>query len=571
MNTKTVLLTLAMSLAAGGVVRGAGASNHADVLKLLPADMPLVISIRSLADLDKSVAAIGKRLDPDSAPSSISEGITGELKIAEWVDFSKPIGLGQSGIGGSPDLYCVAIPDFVKKVKAMDRASETDGVWTIAPEEGQPGRQALYAILKGDYVLAATNKALVQRAAKAERTMADELKDRTGVFRDRNVFVHIDMKPLRDQTLSGLASASQMLPMVGMMLGPQAGGVDPATITKMLTVLVNTTTEFAEQVSYIDLAVDVSGTSIDATIATGYIDGPIKSYLASQTAATMPFLTEIPDQPYVVAMGVHLPGDKSPFLDYVFDEMTKAMTAPSPGADAGGEGEGKDGANEALIAAMEINKKLYGGITGTNFLLTFSDEGMLELGDVIAKDPPKTIGLLKEVMGVADSLLSHLGMSGMSYKATGSTKVGGVDVEGYSLTLDENDPATAKLASMYGKNSKMAFGVDKGRVRFCLGRDKDFQNYFGSKIGSPLSDSPHVKQVLAALPAKRNAVLVIDAARAFSSFGAMAGMPAGGPVPPGPAIGISVSMSQEPARVDIHVPVAAIERIVKAASPAEPM
>ena len=41
--------------------------------------------------------------------------------------------------------------------------------------------------------------------------------------------------------------------------------------------------------------------------------------------------------------------------------------------------------------------------------------------------------------------------------------------------------------------------------------------------------------------------------------------------PPGPPVAVSVSLSGEPARVDINVPFKAIERMVKAFSPQQPM
>jgi hypothetical protein len=42
-------------------------------------------------------------------------------------------------------------------------------------------------------------------------------------------------------------------------------------------------------------------------------------------------------------------------------------------------------------------------------------------------------------------------------------------------------------------------------------------------------------------------------------------------VPPGPPIGVSASLSGEPARLDIHVPIRSIERIKQAFAPNEPM
>ena len=64
---------------------------------------------------------------------------------------------------------------------------------------------------------------------------------------------------------------------------------------------------------------------------------------------------------------------------------------------------------------------------------------------------------------------------------------------------------------------------------------------------------------------------IIDPVGLLPMIGPMMGMPKTEPMPPGPPVAISVSLSGEPARVDINVPFKAIERMVKAFSPQQPM
>ncbi|MCH8966621.1 MAG: hypothetical protein IID43_03000, partial [Planctomycetes bacterium] len=326
------------------------------VLQMMPADLPVTFVVADMEALNKSFIALTKRLDPDSKESGPLAQIRKELKISRWIDelidFSKPMAMAQEKLGGDPSLVCLCVPGFVKAMKERSGASEHDGVWELTtgsdPEGGQKG-QTLYAFVKGDYVIAADTKAALERVRTLERSLADELKDRMETYGGRNILIHINIEPMRDKALAGIAQGAQMAPMIAMMAAAQ-GGVNPMFMTNMINGVFDASTKFVEQIAYVDISADISAKAIDATIATGYKPGSIKSYLAKQKPATMDFLTEIEDQPYFAAVGFHVPGDKSPFFDYVLDKLIGAVaTAPA----SGGSGVGADGAGTEGKSATE--------------------------------------------------------------------------------------------------------------------------------------------------------------------------------------------------------------------------
>jgi hypothetical protein len=321
-----------------------------------------------------------------------------------------------------------------------------------------------------------------------------------------------------------------------------------------------------EQIAYVDVALTVDGKSIDATVITGYKEGPIKTYLTKQKPASIPFLTEIEEQPYFVAMGYHAPGDSSPFIDYIVKTVIDAIPADTAGATDPGT-QGQD--TRALIEAFQTAGEFYRRVEGLNAVIAMSPDGMKEVGDLIGKDHAGIIDLAKQAMADDNPMMQQFG--GAKMESLGTTKIGDVAVEQFSLTFDPASPMAAQAAAMYGQNARYALGVVNRRVRFCLGKDDDIKRAFRGKVSSPLAASPFVKEAMAALPSKRNAVILLDLASAIGSFAAMAGMPAmAGPVSPGPPIAISVSLAGEPARLDIHVPARAIERVKQAVAPKAP-
>jgi len=559
----------------------AGVADVEAVLRLMPADSPVSVVVVDFEKLDKTLAAVVKSIKSDAESPHILADIKKDLGIADWIDFSKPVGMAQPSLdgGGQSTLWAV-VPGFAEKVKTVADAKEEDGVWHLTFES----KSDVFAKAKGGYVIASESKEGLAFATKEGKNLADELKTRMDLLANRDALVHLNFDPIRPMALGGIAQGAQMAPMLGMMLGQQ-GGADPMAMTSALTGLFDGIKKFVEQVNYIDLSIGVTETAGNLTIATGYKDGEIKSYLAKQKPASAAPMSEIEDQPYFVAMACHFPGGESPFMDYVFEKMMAASQSPAagapgaPGATAPGATGGSPasannpaaaaGLNDAAKEALQLSRDLYRKVEGWNSVIAMTSSGMKVSGDYLGGDTQGILDLSKKTMAKVNPLTKSFN-GGASYESLGSKKIGDASVDQFAVKFDTTNPAAAQAAQMMGENTRFSVGVARGRVRYCMGSDEDAGRVFSGKVEKSLASNKVVAEAIATLPAKRNAVLLIDPAGLLPLIGPMMGMPKVEPMPPGPPVAISVSISGEPARVDINIPFKAIERVVRALSPQPP-
>ena len=560
----------------------AGAADVDAVLKLMPADSPVSVVVVDFEKLDKTLAAVVKSIKSDAESPQILADIKRDVGIADWIDFSKPVGMAVPSLsGGNQSTLWAVVPCFAEKVKTLPDAKEGDGVWHLTFES----KSDVFAKAKGGYVIASESKEGLAFATKDGKNLADELKTRMDLLTNRDALVHLNFDPLRPMALGGIAQGAQMAPMFGMMLGQQ-GGADPMAMTSALTGLFDGVKKFVEQINYLDLAIGVTETAGNLTIATGYKDGDIKSYLAKQKPASVAPMTEIEDQPYFVTMACHFPGGESPFMDYVFEKMMAASQSPAagapgaPGATAPGATGGSPasannpaataGLNDAAKEALQISRDLYRKVEGWNSVVAMTSSGMKVSGDYLGGDTQSILDLSKKTMAKVNPLTKSFN-GGASYESLGSKKIGDASVDQFAVKFDTTNPAAAQAAQMMGENTRFSVGVAGGRVRYCMGSDEDAGRVFAGKVEKSLASNKVVADAMATLPAKRNAVLLIDPAGLLPLIGPMMGMPKVEPMPPGPPLAISVSIAGEPARVDINIPFKAIERVVRALSPQQPM
>ncbi len=533
------------------------ASAGDDVLTLLramPADFPMAIVVPNFEKTDKSITAVQNRLKPENTDPGMLADLKSELKIGEWIDFSKPVGLAKPNVGGDEWMVVWArIPDFANKVKTVTNAVEKEGVWELPFEEGN----SFFATVKGEYVVASDSSDFLATATKPGRSLADELKSRMYLFEKRDVLVHINMEPLRPTVLGGVAQFSQMAPMLVMMAGQQSG--DPATMTALLGTVSDVAERLVEQLAGLDLTIGVTDEAIDVTVATIYADGAVKSYLAKQKPAGVPLLADIEEQPYVVAMGYHVPGETAPFFDYLIDALKSAMKKAQPAAGATPAPEGQA---DNLDSALRVAREFYHAFEGQNMVVAMSPGNMRMTGDYVTKDPKAFMGLFKSLLST-NPLMQQFS-PGTTYEALGTESIGDVAVEQFALKFDTTNPSGATAAQMYGENARFGVGVVKDRVRFCMGSKEQMERVFSGKVEKPFTSGRYVKDALATMPAKRNVIGLVDLAGVLPMVGPMLGMPQTGTIPPGPPAAISVSFAGEPARLDIHVPIRAIERLIQA-------
>lgn len=553
----------------------AGAADVEPLLKLMPADSTISAVIVDFEKLDKTIGAVVKSIEPDAPSPDILSDLKRELGIADWIDFSKPVGLAQPSLpSDNQSILWVVVPGFAEKVKTVATAKEEDGVWHLTFE----GKSDVYAKAKGGYVIASESNVGLAFASKEGKSLADELKSRMDLFANRDVFIHLNFDGIRSMALGGIAQGAQMAPMFGMMLGQQ-GGTDPMAMTSFLSGAFDGAKSFVEQLAYLDITVGLTETAGNLTLATGYKDGAIKSYLAKQKPASVAPMTDIEDQPYFLAMGCHFPGGESPFLDYFFDKMTAASTPPPGATPPDPTGATPPAANNPAATAppsddakeaVRITRDLYRKVEGWNSVVAMTPSGMKVIGDYVGGDTQGILDLSKKSMSKMSSLAKMFN-GGATYEALEARKIGDASVSQFALKFDTTNPAAAQTAQMMGEDARYSVGVAGGRVRYCTGSDQDAQRVFAGKVEKPLAANKAVADAVATLPAKRNAVVLIDPVGILPMIGPMMGMPKVEPMPPGPPVAISVSLSGEPARVDINVPFKAIQRMVQAMSPKEPM
>lgn len=558
----SVLLTTLAVLASAAPRAVAGPVE--DLLAVIPGDAPFCIVVADFEKFDKSIATLVKTINPDAPSPGILESMKSDLPIAKWIDFTKPVGMVQANVlgPGEPLLFAV-VPGFAEKVKTVADAKEENGVWTI-PMDGQD----VFAKVKGGYVMASPSADGLAIGTKEGKSLADELKARGDLLKNRDLFLHLNFDPIRPMAAMGLMQASQLAPMLAMQTGAQ--GADAESMTAAVNGGIEGIKSFVDQVSYLEISAGLSDNDANVTIAAGFKDGAIHDYLGKQKPASAPFLTEVEDQPYLAAMGCHVPGSESPFFDFFFDKISTALTAaPAAAAAVGGTPPADTTQADAAKAAIQVSRDLYHKVEGWNFVVAFTPAGMKVSGDYLGADAPAIAELAKKSVASSNSMMK--GMSGgASYESLGKSKLADTEVEQFALKIDTYSPSGAQAAMMLGQNSRFAVGITGGKVRYFMGAEGDAAKAFAVKTEKPLAANKVVADAVAALPAKKNALILIDPAGILPLVGPMMGMPKTDPLPPGPPVGISVSISGEPARFDLHLPYKAITRIMEAFKPAAP-
>ena len=572
MNLRTIFPAMALALALVIPIPAArgGTEDLEGLLRHVPAELPIAIVVVDFEKLDKSIASLVKQIDPQASYNGALAEIKEDLGIGDWIDFSKPVAIANGLSGDEQIIMCVTVPNFAEKAKALPNAKEEEGVWHLTFER----KEDVFATLKGPYVLMAKSAVALAAAGKPARTLAEELKPRLDWLKDRDALIHINFDPVRQQALAGIAQVATMGPLLAMAFGQHAGA-DPAGMTAMLSGVLDGLKRFGEQIAYVDVVLGLDANAANVTLASGFNDGPIKSYLAKQRPASVPPFTEIEERPYFAALGCHFPGTESPFLDYFFEKTAASVQPAAPPAapgDAGtaatppAAGGNADPAREAML----ISRDLYRKVEGWNTVMSFVPGAMSSSGDYVGADPAAIFDLAKKAMLKVNPVLKSFN-GGATYETLGSKKLGEVTVEEFALKFDAANPATAQMVQMMGENARFTLGIAGGRVRYSLGGEPEAQRIFSGKIEKPLGSSKGVMEAMATLPAKRNAVLLIDPLGLVPLLGPMMGNPKVDVTPGVSPVAISLSLSGEPARVDIRVPLKTIERLVQTLSPQKPM
>lgn len=553
-----------------------GGTKELEVLGHMPADFPVTVVVVDLVKLDGAVAGIKRRLDPGDGDPNLVRDLRSDLPFGDWVDCARPIGIASASAGKEKDIVLwVSVENFSEKVKKLDGATEQDGIWEIPAD----GDEWFFCKAQGNYVAAASSRERLVEATEGKRALGEALAPRIELLAGRDVFVRLNVDKFRPMLQQTIGQVAQMAPMMAMAAGQQGGG-NPAMVAAMVTTLGEAAGSVVKQLDYIEASFGFSASAVDATLFTGFSAGPIEQYLSNQKPASMPVLSGLDEQPFFVAASYHMPGDSAPFMDYVFDRMTRAMleappipTGASPGKADDAKESAEGGEKDDVKRALRIAKELYSRIAGQNVVMAFSSEGMRGAGNYVAQDPQALLELVKQSVTSSNSLIQGFG-GGASYEPLGEKQIDGTTVEEFALKIDTTNPAGVMAGNLYGQNVRFGLALAEGRVHFALGSEEYLRRAIKSTGQKPLASEKYVADALEALPKRRNLVLLCDLAGMMpflSAMGPMFGLPKVDSIPPGPPVAISAALCDEPARVDIHVPIRAIERVKQAFAPDEPM
>ncbi|RJP32827.1 MAG: hypothetical protein C4547_13050 [Phycisphaerales bacterium] len=551
----------------------ARADDLADLLAVMPGDQAVAIAVVNPDQLEKSIQAVAKRMDGGGDAGFLAD-LKSHLRLGKDVDFTRPLGIligGQPPTWGEP-VFVVEFPDAQAQIKSIEGASEEGGVWTL-PDAG------LVVRIVGKHVMVSESGDSVRAVADSKVRLAENVKHHAAAIRGRDVIVRLDVEKVRPMLKMGLEQGRQMMPVILAMSMGQGG--DPTGSVNVVNAILAAAGAFVDQVESVVLAGTLTRDDLNLCVSAGFAEGGIRNYLTAQKPPRQPFFTLLNNQPFMYAFAADLPGDQAPFFDYLAGAMKSAAPSAAPAggqetpeAPEGGSqatpDAGPQAGEEATLKALEF----YRMFEGNEALAAFTEEGMLSCGYYTSRDPHKFVETMKEAL-IARSQLMRLASGGMTFAIGQPRSYGDVQTVELEMKFDPADPQGAMAAQILGGATQMSIAARDGRVGMAAGPEAYREAFFTGKVETPLASSPFVKAALEALPGRPNAVVVIDPAGVMPMLGAIAPM-MGGPanlpkLPPGPAISAGVTLSDHPARLDVNVPWAAIERIVKALEADAPM
>jgi hypothetical protein len=560
--------TLAMIVGMGGLLAPATPATADELTQLLeqmPADLAIAGVITDVEELDRNVVGMLKRLDPESEHEALLGDVRAELSFAAAVDFGKPLALAFPAFGPNmetPVLWLYA-PEFAGRAAGFENVKKTEkGDWEVMVA----GEQML-ARAKGPYLVLAGNATDLDKATSGTTSMAGALGSRVDELRKRDVYVRFSLESVRSMILMQLSQAGAMLPMM-LMSAPQQG-MDPMFMTGIATTALDGTQKFVEQVDYIELLGEIDAQHIGVSLVTAYKDGSIKKYLAGQKPPRMAMFNGVEAGSYLMAASFDIARPDSPWLDYLGEQMSKAMaqTPAMPGAPQGDAKKG-DATKESIKTSLDMLRIL----DGTSLAVGFQDGTLAMSGHYMTSDPSRLITLLDKSYTDGNAMMQAMS-AGVSYESLGTERIGVTDAHVYTMKFDASNPQMGMAAMMYGSEPRFAFGQTGQSIRFGLGSKPTLEKVFAqSTISNPLGETKQVKEVLSKLPPHQHAILLVDPMGLLPMMTAMMG----NPTPPkanaaGDPLALSASMHDGQFDLNLYIPIKSLEQFVKLMSAAEPM
>jgi hypothetical protein len=559
MNALKCRFVVAILVAMGVASNANGASKDVQaLLNLMPGDMPLAVVVPNAEELDALMAEAMKTLDSEAEAPGLVSALKSQVKVAAWVEFSKPLGIAQSDFSNDNTAMIFAVaPDFAEKIKTLKDAKKEDGLWVLPFDDGT----MVFASQQGAYVIASKSKTALQAGLDSTTKLGTTMKSRLSLLDGKQILVEVNVEPVRAQALGGIMQLSMFAPML-VMSATADGSMDPGMITGMIAAGTEGLQKFVEQVAVVDIAIGIKGGAVNATIQPTFNDGVISKYLTAQKSGRDFFKGTRTDS-YIGALSWKFPGDSSPLSDWFMDKMEVAAATPSPmgqPADGGDEKAAADAKLKSVKESLATWRKLYGVLDGMDGSFSSSPTGMIVTGHYAGGSPSKLLQLLVDSFAKSDAISNMFG-GGMKYEESGSRKIGSVEVKEYAMTADPNNAQAAQAMAIYGENPRFTMGVVGDRVRFCVGPDGSANKYFNGPFGGAVDAG--IAGMMKHLPTRKNIVMAFNPAGIMGMVAMMSGGGASATPVAGPPIGLSISLSGE-ARLDLHVPLAAIKPLMGA-------
>jgi hypothetical protein len=478
-----------------------------------------------------------------------------DLPIGEWIDLTRPMAIAPGeGAKRQPPILWAQVPGFDEHMAGLARAVREGDQWRIALPDGKE----LYARRRGDYVVAAMSMASLEQATKPGPALADVFPDRRTPTASRDLLIHLNMVRLHDSAVDLYAELTALGPLLALLVEQELGGVTAGAAALAGAGLAETRAVL-DQAESVDLFVGIDEQAVSVTCLAQFNEGAVRQYLLAGKSDPRPFFTGIEARPYVLAIGARLPvHDVSPVLQPAVERVIARLLEKTTGSPSAMPGD----SFEQAAAATDTLRALAVNIEGAESVISLSSDSVRMQADLWGPDPQAIgKGITALLTGENPALRKLRG--GPALERLGSRTLGETVIEEFAV----NPVLPPNGEGGRGEIIRWGMGVAGARLLLCLGSEIDVNGRFGLTVSRPFAQADYPREALAALPADANVVILIDPARLMPLVSRLQGKEPADVLPPGPPIAISCTLVGNPARIDIHIPLRALERLRQAMLP----